>query len=120
MNPGLWPSPRRAPDIRCLMDSFLKQELLDRLAEIEASIATGASNRSRHREHVAALEGSGLDAPPSRSDPMGFEDSQAVRREDLARLVGELEAVVSPRTLTGSAAKAPGDLKQIETRYSLS
>jgi hypothetical protein len=77
------------------MDSFLKQELLDRLAEIEASIATGASNIARQREHVAELERTELDAPLSRSILTSFEDPQAIRHEDLARLVGELEAAVA-------------------------
>jgi uncharacterized membrane protein YeaQ/YmgE (transglycosylase-associated protein family) len=71
------------------MDSFVKQELLDRLAEIEAGIATGASNILRQREHVAELERIGLDAKLS---PVlkSFEDSQAIRREELGRLVHEL------------------------------
>jgi hypothetical protein len=89
MNLGLRPSPRRAPGIQCLMDSFVKQELLDRLAEIEAGIATDASNISRQREQVAELERVGLDAKLS-SVLKSFEDSQAVRREELGRLLHEL------------------------------
>jgi hypothetical protein len=69
------------------MDSFLKQELLDRLAESEANIATGASNISRRREHVAELERTGQDAELSRSVLTSFEDCQATRREELGHLV---------------------------------
>jgi hypothetical protein len=95
VNRRLWPSPPRAQEVQCLMQSFLKQELLDRLAEIEASIATGASNISRQREHVAELERNGLDASLSKSVMTSFEGTQAIRHEEFARLVDELEAAVA-------------------------
>jgi hypothetical protein len=44
---------------------------------------------------VAELERTGLDAQLSKSVPTSFEDSRAVRHEDFARLVGELEAAVA-------------------------
>jgi hypothetical protein len=70
------------------MDSFLKQELLDRLAGIEAGVATDARSISRPREDVA--EHIGLDAKLS-SVLKSFEDSQAIRREKLARLANQFK-----------------------------
>jgi hypothetical protein len=73
-----------------LMDSFLKQELMERLAEIEASIATGARKRSRQREHVAEPARIGLDAKLS-SILKRFDDSRAIRREELGRLANQFK-----------------------------